>query len=281
VAHPSGGCPPVPFHDPAGVEVAKLRVALVPQIGDWQPSPAIRRGLAEAAAALQSIGCAVEEWANAPDLGEGIDLFFRILGADGFDFQRQILGGERPVPLIKQDADLTRMPNWMLPVLGHALEAAGQKRAGRLVRKLSRLSGAGMMDLLGDRFRYEARFIRALDAGQFDAILCPAMPLPAVRHGDTPKLAGAAGSVMLFNVLGTPAGVVAITRVRPGEESDRPATRDGADRTARAAEQGSSGLPVGVQVVARHWREDVVLALMQALEAEFRARPDYPAAPPI
>jgi fatty acid amide hydrolase len=34
-------------------------------------------------------------------------------------------------------------------------------------------------------------------------------------------------------------------------------------------------------VVARHWREDVVLALMQALEAEFRARPDYPAAPPI
>ena len=33
-------------------------------------------------------------------------------------------------------------------------------------------------------------------------------------------------------------------------------------------------------VCARHWREDVVLAVMAALEQAFSTRPDYPARPP-
>jgi len=85
---------------------------------------------------------------------------------------------------------------------------------------------------------------------------------------------------MLYTLLGMPAGVVAATRVRPGEESDRPFSRDLVERAARAAEAGSAGLPVGVQVVARYWREDVALAVMAALETHFAERPDYPANPP-
>ena len=44
-------------------------------------------------------------------------------------------------------------------------------------------------------------------------------------------------------------------------------------------EENSAGLPVGVQVVGRHWREDVVLAVMAALEQDFRATGSYPATP--
>ncbi len=49
----------------------------------------------------------------------------------------------------------------------------------------------------------------------------------------------------------------------------------------RGVEQGSVGLPIGVQVMARHWREDVVLAVMRALEHAFRALPDFPLHPPL
>jgi fatty acid amide hydrolase len=52
-------------------------------------------------------------------------------------------------------------------------------------------------------------------------------------------------------------------------------------RSARHVESGSTGLPIGVQVLARHWREDVVLAVMGALERAFRARPDFPLRPPL
>ncbi len=78
-----------------------------------------------------------------------------------------------------------------------------------------------------------------------------------------------------------PAGVVAAGRVQEGEESDRQPSKDKIEQTARQVEQGSAGLPIGVQVVARHWREDIVLAVMSTLERYFKTQPDYPARPPI
>ncbi len=73
--------------------------------------------------------------------------------------------------------------------------------------------------------------------------------------------------------------MVSINKVQPGEECDRKVTKDMADITARAVEQGSVGLPVGVQVAARHWREDIVLAVMAELEDHFQSTPDYPTRP--
>ncbi|HUM26159.1 MAG TPA: hypothetical protein PKN81_08005, partial [Anaerolineales bacterium] len=83
----------------------------------------------------------------------------------------------------------------------------------------------------------------------------------------------------LFNVLGMPAGVVAAGRVRAGEESDRQPSRDSVEQAALRVETGSVGLPVGVQVAARHWREDVALAVMSALENHFESQSDYPTRP--
>jgi fatty acid amide hydrolase len=73
-----------------------------------------------------------------------------------------------------------------------------------------------------------------------------------------------------------PSGTVAASRVRADEESDRPATNEHINKTARHVEHGSTGLPVGVQVLALPGRDDVCLAAMQALEAHFANEPDYP-----
>jgi Asp-tRNA(Asn)/Glu-tRNA(Gln) amidotransferase A subunit family amidase len=43
---------------------------------------------------------------------------------------------------------------------------------------------------------------------------------------------------------------------------------------------GGVGLPVGVQVIGRSGRDDVVLDVMEQLERSFRERPGYPATPP-
>jgi fatty acid amide hydrolase len=138
-----------------------------------------------------------------------------------------------------------------------------------------RLSLGAFWRLIEEEDAYCARFRSALDAGQFDAIICPPFALPAVPHGGYMACVALSYS-MLYNLLGMPAGVVAATRVRPGEESDRPRSRDVVEQAARAAEADSSALPVGVQILARHWREDVLLAVMAALEAHFAGRPDYP-----
>lgn len=281
VAHPGAHTPPVPFAEPAHVDLRRLRIALLPQVSDWVPSPAIRRALRESAEAVRAAGATVAEWTTAPDTTEGVLLFFRIMAASGFASMVQSLAGESPIALVEPNRQLARMPNALLPVLGHLLKSRGAGRLGRMLQAASKQSAAGYLDLAGDRLTYEQRMRDALQADGFDAILLPASPLPAVRHGDTAGLADFWGSCLLFNVLGWPAGVVPVTRVRAGEESDRPDNREKTEQLARVVEGGSAGLPVGVQIAAPPWREDRVLALMRAIEHHARRQPDFPSDPPV
>ena len=76
---------------------------------------------------------------------------------------------------------------------------------------------------------------------RYDVILCPAdhHPAPPFKNRDANRFA----YTVPFSLTGQPAAVV-----RVGE---------------------SDGLPVGVQIVARPWREDVALAVAKWLEEEF------------
>jgi Asp-tRNA(Asn)/Glu-tRNA(Gln) amidotransferase A subunit family amidase len=281
VARPTGNNPPVPWREPPETGVAGLRVALLPEIDGFTPSPAIRRAIEEAAAALRSAGAIVEPWDSVPDVGEAISIALRSWTADGGGWLRQMLDGEKPHPLIKQDVQGTSLPNSAVRLLAATLNATGQQRAARYLRHVRKASARELSDLVGDHLAYVESFVAALDAGGYDLVLCPATPVPAVPHGLAKHLPDAHAPSVLFTALGLPAGVVPVTRVRPGEESDRPASKDKAVQAARTTEQGSAGLPVGVQVVARHWREDLVLAAMQSIETEVSPHPDHPGLPPL
>jgi len=93
-----------------------------------------------------------------------------------------------------------------------------------------------------DRFRaamYE--FLR-----DYDAVLSPVCATPAVPHGTSIEDATFRGFsyTMTYNVTGWPAAVV-----RCGESPE--------------------ALPIGLQVAARPWREDVALAVALRLEEAF------------
>ena len=80
----------------------------------------------------------------------------------------------------------------------------------------------------------------------YDAILCPACAFPAPQHGATLRedLDAAFSYSEVYNYVGWPGAVI------------------------RCGTSGE-GLPIGVQVVARPWREDVALALAHRLESDF------------
>jgi amidase len=90
-------------------------------------------------------------------------------------------------------------------------------------------------------FRWD-RFRRALLAWMepFDAVLTPAAQLPARPHDEEP---GHIAYTLTYSLVGYPAAVV---RCGTSEE----------------------GMPVGVQIVAQPWRDDVALALAAWLEKE-------------
>lgn len=76
-----------------------------------------------------------------------------------------------------------------------------------------------------------------------DVILTPASEYPAPRHG-TPQADGGVAYTLPYSLTGYPAVVV-----RAGTSPE--------------------GLPIGVQVVARPWREEVALAVAQLIERDF------------
>ncbi len=257
--------PPVPWKSSKDIEIKNLRVAVFEDNGFFRPNPGIRRAVREAADTLRAAGVTVETW-TPPDVAEAFGLFVGILYAEGWDSPKRIVGNNPRWPVLNQFFQLGLVPNWLLPFFGPLLDAFGQKTAARTTRVARRLSAAGYWAITDRRTRYRDRFMAALDAGRYDAILCPVDGLPALRHGASFYLTEAVSYTTLFNLLGLPAGVVPMTKIRAGEETERPKTSDLADKEAIRVETGSAGMPVGVQVAGRYWREDVVLALMKALE---------------
>jgi amidase len=103
----------------------------------------------------------------------------------------------------------------------------------------SPLSGADFAALLADMDGFRAEMLSFMQ--DYDALLCPATVSAAVPHGEFigPRWPGVA-STFQFNLTGWPAAVV-----RAGQSGD---------------------LPIGVQIAARPWREDVALALAQQVQ---------------
>lgn len=266
--------PPVAMREPE--DIRKLRVAFYTDNRILTPSPAIRRAVREAAEALRIQGVEVEEW-FPPDPHEAWEIQLRLTCADGLASYRRALRGSSGAKV-----RLAALPAAIRFAATLAAEMTGQKRLADSIRYKQRISIEDLARLLGRRNAYAAKFLSALNGSRFDAVLCPPDALPALKHGSSFYVSGCSISYPgLYSLLGMPAGVVAATRVRSTEETDRPQGKDLIERAASRVEEGSAGLPVGVQVVARHWREDIVLSVMAALEAHFRKQPDYPVWPPI
>jgi Asp-tRNA(Asn)/Glu-tRNA(Gln) amidotransferase A subunit family amidase len=86
---------------------------------------------------------------------------------------------------------------------------------------------------------------------KYPILLCPVAAIPAFRHGErswqvegkTVKYLDAWSYCEWFNLLGTPAVVVPVGK-------------------------SPEGLPIGVQIVARPWQEELVLSVAAALEEQ-------------
>jgi amidase len=77
----------------------------------------------------------------------------------------------------------------------------------------------------------------------YDVMICPANAYPAMPHESVYDMADGWSYSRIYNLTGWPAAVV-----RGGTSPE--------------------GLPIGVQIVARPWREDVALAIAQHLESD-------------
>jgi amidase len=217
IAGPDGIDPhvmPVPLGDPSAVDVRALRVLAYTDNGIRTPTAETVAAVETAADALAAGGASVT-WEVPPDLPEAWRAWSDVIASDGHAWLSRLI-------------DAAGTPGHGSYDTRGGVEFAEPVPADELTARLER----------GDRVR--SRLLRWFERA--DAILCPAMPQPAIRHGEsTAEWFGDTYSDV-HNLTGWPAAVV----------------RAGTSET---------GLPIGVQLVAHPWREDVALAAAKAVEA--------------
>jgi fatty acid amide hydrolase len=266
---------PVAWRSPDDVDVKKLRIGVWEEDPMFVPSPAIRRAVREAADALSRAGAEVFAY-QLPETERAWRLSLSAISASGGSAARRLLEGEAPIPMVARALKVWGMSPTMRAFTTAMFDRMGQPWQAKLIRICRNTTAAGYWELVRDRKEYVRATASELARQKIDAIISPPHGLPALLHGTSSETLTAGVFSFVPNLLGLPCATLAATRVRPGEESDRPRSRELSQHTSWKVEQGSTGLPVGVQVVSMWWREDVCLALMRQLEAYFKTREDYP-----
>jgi amidase len=217
IAGPDGEDPhvaPVDLGDPASVRVEGLRIVTFGDNGIRTPTAETIAAVRDATHALEARGARVEERVP-PGLGDAWHAWDGLIRADGFAWlQRLITEAGTPGFGSYETRDwVTRGTPLRADEVTALIERADAIRARLL---------AWLRDV--------------------DLIVCPAMPQPAIRHGESSAAWFGDTYSDVHNLTGWPAAVV-----RGGMTSE--------------------GLPIGVQIVGPPWREDLVLAGARVVEA--------------
>ena len=243
------------------------RIAFWDEAGPLKPSPAVRRGVAEAVERLRNAGLAVTRLDGSLAL-EAAWVHLAILSADGGADIRRLFDGERPIPQVARLLRLAGLSRRLRGPLSGMARLFGRRIEAEALLATGPRRGAALDAVLGLRSDIATR-VAAL-ADRHDAIVCPVSALPALRHGTAARLVVAAAPCLLANLLDLPAGAVPVTRVRADEEQGRRRSPEPDERLAAETDRGSRGLPVGVQVVgldAEAGRgEAAVLDVMRLIE---------------
>lgn len=218
IAGPDGEDPhvaPVPLGDPSAVAVDRLRVAVFTDNGIRTPTPATVEAVEAAAEALVAAGAQVER-RLPPGLRDAWEAWDALIHADGWAWLRRLIAAAGTPGMGSYD---TRT-GWLTPS--------------------APLAGPDLTALVERADAIRSRLLRWMQGT--DLLLCPAMPQPAIRHGESTASWFGDTYSDVHNLTGWPAVVV-----RGGTSPE--------------------GLPIGVQLVAQPWREDVALAGAGVVEA--------------
>jgi fatty acid amide hydrolase len=255
---------PKPLADYRRVDVSRMKIGYFLSDGIFEPMPAVQRAVREAAEKLKAAGAEVHEFAP-PDPAYAEEIFMRILTTDDARLFSAVLNGEKPLPQLRNMFLLAQASPVKRRALSRAAAFLGQKSATRLIQYFGGRGAEHLRAWAEKQAAYRQEFTAAMDRENLDALIGPVCALPAFLHDSVDKVGLGGTYTLLYNVLGFPAGVARVSEVKKEEAVGRRAGFDVQQRIAAKTEKLSEGLPLAVQIAARPWREDIVLALIEVL----------------
>jgi fatty acid amide hydrolase len=269
--------PPLPWRPLGSLPARGLRVGYYANDGVVPVSTAVARAVEVARAALSASGCETVPF-TPPDVASLFDDYLAAMSADGGEGLMEALSEDPVDPTIAPLLSLAKLPDALRRGMATASKMGGQAGLSRMLNAMGKKSVRAFWGHIDALRRYRVGLLDMMDAVGVDVILCPAYATPALPHGMSKNFTAASTSALLYNAVQFPAGVVPVTRVRP-DETKRPSPQGLIERHAAKVDAKSAGLPVGVQLVARPWQDEVAMAAMATLEAALRDHGDVPRTP--
>eukprot|EP01062_Namystynia_karyoxenos_P005851 TRINITY_DN12012_c0_g1_i1.p1 TRINITY_DN12012_c0_g1~~TRINITY_DN12012_c0_g1_i1.p1 ORF type:complete len:662 (+),score=178.48 TRINITY_DN12012_c0_g1_i1:69-2054(+) len=275
-------CLPLQWQEPVYAAVRQqkqLRFGYYDFDGFLAASPACRRAVQEAVAALRAKGHICEPWAP-PDMKRVVPLYARLLCSDG---SKTINQAAVQAPAVRSlvlktqiPVALKRIAAWLLRnVLRSPVMA--QLTLGMTERTVQEYYAGNW-----ERAEERQEALRRFNQGGFDAVIAPPMPIPAVPHGTFLKAPFGACYTGPWNLLDWAGVSVPVTTVDQGRDADTSTLpvvdefchsqfyggRAGGLLPGKRAYDAAAmhGLPVGVQVLCPRLREEVALACAAVLD---------------
>lgn len=272
--------PPLPFaNELPGLK--GLRIGYFSDDGFLTPAPAIQRGVRQAVEALRAAGATVIDY-RPPSAQDLLFVWLAGISSDGGRNMERMMLGEAVCRQLRPTLLMARLPGPVRKLAAAVLEGRGDTYIARLLRIIGEKPVSTLWNLTSQRTAMRRAEFDAWNAAQLDAVVCPPHVLPAMPLGTSGDLTLTLSYMFRYVMLNFPAGVVPVTRVRP-DETTWSGPGDGQQRliARRCSEvlSGAAGLPLGVQVIARPYREDVALSVMAAIEAAASQSADYPRTP--
>ena len=204
-----------------------------------------------------------------------------LISADGLRSLARLLRGVRVNPQLRRQVAMGRIPRWVRPPGAGVLRLLGQSQLADLLHWSGPRSADAYWQATADADDYKKFFWRKLSdafgGGPVHAVLTPPHATPALRHGTALHLLLGGSYCFLANLLDAPAGVLPAGSISDeDQQQELSQRRDWWELEQHYAKQnatGSAGLPVGVQVMSPPWRDELVFAVMAALEGRSELRP--------
>jgi Asp-tRNA(Asn)/Glu-tRNA(Gln) amidotransferase A subunit family amidase len=215
---------PVPVQWPLRDQLRKMRIGYFEDDGRTPVTAETRAAVRVAADALKTAGFLVEQF-RPEGLEEARHQWWKVFGT---------MGGMLLAPMTRGRIDE------LSPALKQYLEWTAREPCH---------TGESLLQTWLQRDIIRQKIFQQMN--EFPLLLCPAAAIPAFKHGERSwcvdnkivQYLDAWSYTEWFNLLGTPAVVVPMSR-------------------------SNEGLPIGVQISARPWQEEVVLSVAEELEAQ-------------
>lgn len=267
---------PFPIPPPEDVSLKGMRIGMCHEDGLIRPAASMLRALAEAREVFEAAGAEVIPF-RPPFVDEIPFLYVALMSADGTKTLSEQVDKDELDPALMTLWRIARVPAPAKKVLGRAL-GLPDPILGRLLQNIGERTVADVWKLT-TRARFIANEVfDAWSHQNIDAMIAPVHGTVGLPHGLSRDTTLAHSWSFHFNFLGYPAVGLSTTTVLPKEQS-RPKQPGRIAKILSECDAQSAGMPSGIQIAARPYREHIALRLSSVLHAATKDRPDFPKLP--